>query len=244
MDYLFLDLFGVVCDPDVMRKKYTQVMVSLLRQWYGGDREQWLRADDTTFGWYKKYWLAAQEMGGEYLEVWRKTNVEHLRRLFREAGVPLSLSDDEVFELDRKLTYEVTSRIDATYPDTKQSIEKIHSKGVGMYLCTSSDDLYVRGVLEASGLSGFFAGALTSNLLDEWKGTEKYWHRAIRLVSGKWRECSVVDNSIYCLRNAESVGCTTVWVNRERKPKDESFSPDFEIHSLSALPSLIGTLLF
>ena len=141
MKNVFLDLFGVVCDLTVMRKNYSRVMVSLLRQWYGGDRERWLRADEKAFSWYSKQWSAAQQTGGEYLKVWRETNIEHLRRLFREARIPLPLTDEEIFELDRKLTGEVTSRIDAAYPDAKESIRKIKSRGSRTYLTTGSDNL-------------------------------------------------------------------------------------------------------
>ena len=112
-----------------------------------------------------------------------------------------------------------------------------------IYLCTGSDNAYVKGVSKASKLNEYFHGILTSESLDLWKGTKEYWRKAIRLTKRKPQNCLAIDNSLAFLRTAKMAGCSTVLVNREREPLSGDFTPDFEVHDLSQLPTNVETYI-
>jgi FMN phosphatase YigB (HAD superfamily) len=49
----------------------------------------------------------------------------------------------------------------------------------------------------------------------------------------------VGDSLIFDMHGAKSVGAVSVWLNRDRMPRQADTCPDFEIHALTELPLIL-----
>jgi len=236
--HVLLDWFGTLCDPEIMNERYPLVLSSILKEWFGGSLDSWLRAERLTYKWYEKYWFS--RIGrGDFLKAFRETQILWVKRLFNLAGVDPSLTDDEYFQLSQRLDYEVTSKIHAIYPDVKKCLEELKNLNVRLYLSTGNSSASVLGALKASGIVSYFDGIFTSELFNAWKGSRKFWLSITEALRDKSSSCIIVDDELSVLSAAKELGYVCVLIDRRRSVSNVGDKVDFIIFELDYLLPIV-----
>ncbi|HEY5620682.1 MAG TPA: HAD family hydrolase [Candidatus Bathyarchaeia archaeon] len=238
---LFLDWFGVIADNDVMTRRWRRVEAQLLRQKYGGSLSRWISVHDRAFQWYLNYWSKhGPRSRRNYQALWKLCEVERMRRTLEWAGVEPPNSERELFKLDRELTYEITRRIDPTYPFARQTLETLRQSGWRLFLVSGADSTYVKGALEATKLKSFFKDTYSPDTLDAFKGSLPYWKKILRLSKSDPESSVVVDDRPKFLRVPAKLGFQTILVGRD-PTSSQQFTEVTSIRQLlsaSLLPNL------
>ncbi len=212
---VFLDWFGVIADNDAMTRRWRRVEAQVLHQKYGGSLSRWISAHDRAFQWYLNCWSRhGPRSRSNYRVLWKHCEVEWMKRTLKWAGVQPSNSERELFKLDRELTYEITRRIDPTYPFARQTLETLRKAGCQLFLVSGADSTYVQGALEATKLKSFFKDTYSPDTLNAFKGSLLYWKKILRLSESDPKSSVVVDDRLKFLGVPSKLGLQTILVSR------------------------------
>ncbi len=97
-----------------------------------------------------------------------------------------------------------------------------------------------RAKLEGSGLGSFFDSVVVSGEVGFGKPDVRIFELALERLGGSAASTIMIGNSLQTdVEPAMKVGMTGVWVNRERKARDASVVPDFEVMSLVELEAIL-----
>ena len=121
------DLYGVLLDPEVVRREYHRRVAAILQREYGGTVEAWLRAHDVA---YREYVATVTRPGffrdRPYRDALREAEIGHLRTMFREAGK--RPPEGDLFALSEALDEIVLTGIHAAYPETARVLGEVRGK--------------------------------------------------------------------------------------------------------------------
>ena len=237
---VFLDWFGVIADNQLMTRRWRQVEARLLQQRYGGSLSKWVLVHDRAFRWDLNYWSRhGQKRRASYRSLWRHCEIGWMRRTLTWAGLEPPRSESALFNLDRELTYEVTRRIDASYPHARRTLATLRRAGFRLFLVSGADDTYVEGALEATGLKGFFEETYSPSELNAFKGTRAYWEKVLRMSKSRPEFSTVVDDRTKFLRTPARLGLKAILVSRKPIVKSQ-FTV---LRSIEKLPAVLSPSL-
>lgn len=215
---VFLDWFGVLANNREMTKRWRIVEARLLQNMYGGSRSTWTAVHDRAFRWYVNYWARhGPDSKASYREIWKKGEVDWMRRTLTWGGIDPPNSEKELFRLDRKLTYEITRRISVAYPFARKFLASLRRRKFRPFLVSGADSTYVKGALEATRLSEYFERAFSPDQLDAFKGSLPYWKRILKLSRSDPESSVVVDDRARFLRVPARLGLTTILVDPDNQ---------------------------
>ncbi len=237
---VFLDWFGVLADNELMTRRWRQVEARILQRRYGGSISKWVQVHDRAFRWYLNYWSKhGQKSRVSYRGLWRRCEVEWVRRTLEWAGIEPPRSERVLFKLDRQLTYEVARRIDASYSNARGTLAILRRAGFRLFLVSGADTAYVNGALEATGLKELFEETYSPDELNAFKGTRVYWKKVLRMSKSKPEHSTVVDDRPKFLRTPAKLGLNAILISRKPIGKTHfTVLPDISRLPASLLPNL------
>jgi len=238
---VFLDWFGVLADNRQMTKRWRMVEARLLQNKYGGRLSTWVAVHDRAFRWYLNYWARhGPDSKASYREIWKRGEVEWMRRTLTWGGIDRPTSEKETFGLDRKLTYEITRRINVAYPYARKVLESLRRGGFRLFLVSGADSVYINGALKAARLNQYFERVFSPDKLDAFKGSLSYWRKILKLSRSKPESSAVVDDRVRFLRVPAKLGLKTILVEPDG-PSNRQFvriGNVKELLSTDVLPNL------
>ena len=174
----------------------------------------------------------------ELLEEGRITREEVLVRrfeqLFRELGIPHS----GVAVNDR---YEhLLSRQHDFIPGAEQLLKDLAPR-YDLYLASNGAAAVQHPRLDASGIRPYFKGIFISEELGADKPSKAFFDACFAAIPGfRTEEAVMVGDSLTSdIRGGRDAGLRTVWFNPQGREPRADIRPDYTIHALSELPSLL-----
>jgi len=238
---VFLDWFGVLADNRQMTKRWRMVEARLLQNMYGGRLSTWVAVHDRAFRWYLNYWTRhGPDSKASYREIWKRGEVEWMRRTLTWGGIDVPTSEIELFRLDRKLTHEITRQISVAYPYARKVLGTLRRRGFGLFLVSGADSVYIKGALEAARLNEYFERVFSPDKLDAFKGSLSYWRKILKLSRSNPKSSVVVDDRAKFLRVPAKLGLRTILVGPDG-PSSQRFvgiGNVKELLSTGVLPNL------
>jgi len=236
------DLYGVLLDPEVMRREYHRRVAAILQREYGGTVEAWLRAHDIA---YREYVAAVTRPGffrdRPHRDALREAEVTHLRAMFREAGKRPPEGDP--FALSEALDEIVLTGIHAAYPETARVLGEVRGMGFEVDIATNASLTSARAALRGSDLHREVHSLVTADLVGLRKDSAEFWRDGFQALRRDPWDCVVVDDEPASLRPAIRVGAQGVWVNRAGDvPGGLHFPVVSTLGSLRGLPDVLRQL--
>lgn len=235
-----------------MTTHWRRIEARILRGEFGGKLETWSRVQDRAFRWYLRFWSRYRPgTRADYRHVWRRSEIEWLKRTLQWAGVKTPTSERTLFRLDRKLTYQVTRKIDAVYPDSRRVLRKLRRMGFRLYLVSGMDSTYAKGALEASGLGSMFDQTYPPDKVNSFKGSFEYWKRVLRSSRAIPETSFVVDDRPRFLQVPARLGLNLILVGQgpilrhhhaDQLRKSKLPSRTERILGISELPGLLENI--
>ena len=238
---VFLDWFGVLANNREMTRRWRIVEARLLHNLYGGSLSTWTAVHDRAFRWYLNYWaLRGPDSKASYREIWKRGEVEWMRRTLTWGGIDVPSSEIELFRLDRKMTQEITRRINVAYPFVRRVLGRLRRRGFRLFLVSGADSAYIKGTLDATRLNGYFERVFSPDELDAFKGSLSYWKKILKLSRSDPESSAVVDDRAKFLRVPAKLGLRTILVEPDG-PSNRQFVRIGSVKELlwtGVLPSL------
>lgn len=236
-----MDWFGVLADSKLMARRWRNVEARLLRNLYGGKLSTWVSVHDRAFRWYLNYWSRhGTNNRTSYRKLWRQCEIEWVKRTLTWAGIEPPASKEELFKLDRELTYEVTRRIDVAYPCARQVLRDLRRRGFRLFLVSGADSTYIKGTLEATNFGRYFERAFSPDALDVFKGSLRYWRKILRVSESDPESSVVIDDRARFLRVPARLGLRAILVGPDESPNQRFVRVRTvkELFSTDVLPNL------
>lgn len=151
------------------------------------------------------------------------------KEIFSELGIELDGREFEVRFLD--LLHESTEEV----PGARELLKYLHSKNYRIYAVSNAMQIQQETRLKKSGLSRYFDGVFTSELLGASKPSRAFFGAFFERVPDISKdEVILIGDSLSAdISGGKRYGLTTCWFNHAGKnPSGGSFS-DFVVHSLN-----------
>jgi len=212
-----------------MEPAYRDRLAGLLAARHGGTVEEWRRAHDVAYEWYKDH-LGSRTTWtqGTWVEVVDRADAENLVRMFREVGKE---PPKDPLPVARALEFEVMAGIDAAFPDARGAVHRLRRRGHPVYVATNATESNARGSLAGADLLASMDGVLTGERLNAWKGAPEYWRRAMAVLQAPPSDVLVVDDRLEYVEAAASCGIHALLLDRKG------------VHAAAALPRNAQALL-
>lgn len=241
MAAIFVDLYGVIADSEVMNRRYNERMSNILWRRYGGSLDAWLRLQRASFEWYQAEGAkldarpGPEREGDAWVEAVQRMNADQVRWMFERVGLamppdPLRFSED--------LEAETVRGIDALYPDTRPALAALKAGGHRLYLSTNANRSNAESALIGGGVRDWFDGLAMLETARAKKDRPSYWRRAFELAATRPEDAVVVDDVARFLMPAADAGARCIQILRPDRARLER-GPFHVIASLAALPGLV-----
>ncbi len=239
---VLLDLGGVLLNSERMEPAYRDRLARWLAARHGGTVEEWRRAHDVAYEWYKDP-LGCRETWtqGTWAEVVDRADAENLVRMFREAGRE---PPKDPLPVARALEFEVMAGIDAAFPDARHAIHRLRRRGHPVHVASNATESNARGSLTGAGLLDSVDGVLTGERLNASKGTPEYWRRAMAVLQANPSDVLLVDDRLEYLEAAASCGIRALLLDRKGVRTADALPESAQalLQDLATLPRYVDLL--
>ena len=122
MAAVFLDLYGVLVDPQVMERAYNERMARALHRRHGGSIDTWRELQQRSYEWYLAEALKldgrqGRDCEGEaWVEAVRRLNGDQIAWMLTRARIPFP---EDLPEHSERLEEETVREIDALFDDVR-----------------------------------------------------------------------------------------------------------------------------
>jgi FMN phosphatase YigB (HAD superfamily) len=239
---VFLDLWGVLLDSDVMQREYGIRLARTLAARFGGDEARWTEAH--TAAWTE--YVRAVEHADWGRESWRvaadRLDAGFAVGILERMGVAWKPPDAAAFS--RELDLQVMSGVNARFPDARAAVERLRTGGHSVYVATQATEANARGALQGAELVGSIDGLFSGTSQNALKSRTAYWAPIASGLQAQPAECVLVDDRMDYLEAATSVGFTALLLDREGV-YDSATLPGFvkaTLRTLAGLPHFVDVL--
>ena len=177
----------------------------------------------------------------ELLEEGRLTREEVLVRrfeqLFRELGIPHSgAAVNDRYEHLLSLQHDFI-------PGAEQLLKDLTPR-YDLYLASNGVAAVQHPRLDASGIRPYFKGIFISEEIGADKPSKAFFDACFATIPSFRQEDAVMvgDSLTSDIRGGRNAGLRTVWFNPHGKEPRPDMRPDYTIHALSELPTLLGSM--
>ena len=177
----------------------------------------------------------------ELLEEGRITREEVLVRrfeqLFRELGIPHSgAAVNDRYEHLLSLQHDFI-------PGAEQLLKDLTPR-YDLYLASNGVAAVQHPRLDASGIRPYFKGIFISEEIGADKPSKAFFDACFATIPSFRQEDAVMvgDSLTSDIRGGRNAGLRTVWFNPHGKEPRPDMRPDYTIHALSELPTLLGSM--
>jgi len=240
MAAIFLDLYGVLADSELMNRRYNDRMAEILWRRYGGSLADWRRLQAESFVFYQDEGAkldarpGPEREGDAWVEAVRRLNADQVRWMFDRVGLRMPPNPVEFSEV---LEAETVCGIDALYPDVKPALAALKAAGHRLYLSTNANRANAESSLIGGGVRDLFDGLAMLETARAKKDRPYYWRRAFEIAGAQPAEARVVDDEARYLAPAGTLGARCYQVIRPGRARERGSFP--VIDALAALPGLL-----
>jgi len=220
---LFLDLYGVLVDSEVMEKAYNERMATILHRRYGGSIHTWRELQQKSYEWYlgEGFKLdgrpGPEREGDAWVEaVWRLMG-DQIAWLFTRAGIPLPPNLPQYAE---QLEEETVRDIDALFEDVRPVLPWFRSAGHRLFLSTNATRSNGESALIGGRVREMFDGIVCLENAKAKKDRPSYWRRAFDIAGVEPVDAICVDDVARFLMPAEELGARCVRFTRHDPPRN------------------------
>jgi len=239
---IFLDVDGVMLDPERTSAEWVRLMGEVLAPALGGTPEEWGRANAKVFprvfadraSWYRP----DPEVSERLL----------ITMMFREECALLELaapSDEEAFRLGRELDVHVSHHTRAAFPATVEVIRNL-ALSFELHTATGNPSWRVEPMLEQWGVRDLFGVLPGGDLVGVMKGAEAFYPSVFALAGVEASEAVVVDDHNDMLLSARALGARTVLIGDGRGQRADvepgTAGADLVIANIEELPAALRRL--
>ncbi len=240
--HVFLDLWGVLLDSDIMQREYGRRIAQYLGDRFGGDEATWLGAHNEA---WINYVREAESMDWS-VQPWASTvdrlDARFVTEILERARMSWRPPDPVAFS--RELELRLMSTVNARFPDARASVERLRGAGHRVYVATQASDSNARGALAGAGLLAALDGLFTGTSQDAPKNGRAYWDRILSTTAVPAQSCVLVDDRTDYLAAAGSAGFQGLLLDREGLFEGEA-TPSFvhaTLRNLAGLPHFVEIL--
>jgi len=229
---VLFDVHGVLIDDKKLYSTYLKEQARLQSERLGGSLAHWSRVNAQMMERWPDYWRRLNLKGEKGLEeLWRGMRQMAVDTL-EQMGMPASEPDIEW--MLKELPYEVGRLCRASYPEVPECLARLKEQGLIQCVASSAISIHTRGLLEGSGIEGYFAFIFGPDNIGLAEKGQGYYRRALNQMGLGPEECAVVDDSPHSIAAAKDIGLRTVLVDRAGKLEPLG-AADFIIHGLDEL---------
>lgn len=239
---VFLDLWGVLLDPDRMQREYGARLASSLAGRFGGDERQWREAHTAAWTDYVRA-VEREDWGrGSWSAAADRLDARFVVDLLGHMGVAWRPPDAAAFS--RELDLQVLATVNARFPDARTAVERLRAAGHGVYAATQATEANARGALAGAELFGALDGLFTGTSQDALKSRRAYWEAIPARVGAGPKECVLVDDRLDYLEAATSIGFVGLILDREGVYEASAVPPFVRatLRDLAGLPHFVEVL--
>ncbi len=210
---VFLDLWGVLLDSDVMQREYGARLAHAMAERFGGQESRWVEAHTAAWTDYVRA-VEARDWGrGSWRAAADRLDAQFAMGLLERMGIPWRPDDATAFS--RELDLHVMSTVNARFPDARMAVERLRAAGHSVYVATQATEANARGALTGAELLATLDGLFTGSSQDALKSAPAYWAPIPVRLGAPPKECVLVDDRLDYLGAAASVGFTGLLLDRE-----------------------------
>lgn len=155
------------------------------------------------------------------------------RQLFEEFG--LAASPEETAK-----AYEELLAVGHYFVDgAEELLDRLHGR-YRLYLASNGISRVQRSRIKSAGIAGCFEDMFISEEIGGRKPEREYFEHCFERIPAFKSECTAIlgDSLSADIQGGKNAGITTIWFNRNGEAERE-ICPDYEIHALCELPSLL-----
>jgi beta-phosphoglucomutase-like phosphatase (HAD superfamily) len=240
---IFLDDGGVMNDNRMRHPEWVRLVAEFFPSRLGGAGAQWSAANTKLAPglWDRLFLDQAREGLVDTYHAWsRRYQLEWLRVMAADVGVPVPDDEDEAFFLAVEAARFVTSNCRSWFGDAPEAIRALAAAGFTLNTASGEESGELHGYLSSMSVREHFSRLFGPDLVNAFKAGPVYYERAFVVAGLDPARCLVVDDSPEALGWAAAAGALTVLVDRDRTKRAR-----FEgraIDSLEGLPALVEKL--
>ncbi len=239
---VFLDLWGVLLDSDVMQREYGIRLARAMAERFGGPEPRWVQAHTAAWTDYVRA-VEARDWGrGSWRAAADTLDGQFVVGLLERMGIAWRPDDPAAFS--RELDLAVMPTVNARFPDARTAVERLRAAGHSVYVATQATEANARGALTGAELLGSLDGLFTGSSQDALKSRAAYWEPIPPRLGVPPADCVLVDDRLDYLEAATSVGFTALLLDRDGL-WDAATTPPFvkaTLRDLAGLPHYVGVL--
>lgn len=166
-----------------------------------------------------------------------QVKVRRYELLFDEMGI-------EVSPRETAKVYEGLLGIGHYFMDGAVELLETLSCEYRLYLATNGTSNVQKSRISSADISKYFQGIYISEEVGYNKPDARYFGACFKDIPDfQPAETVVIGDSLTSdIKGGINAGIRTVWFNHERKSRDDSIVPDYEIHSLDEIPGLMKSI--
>ncbi|MFX0208845.1 MAG: HAD family hydrolase [Candidatus Hodarchaeota archaeon] len=223
---LFLDLHGVLADPNLVYQNYTEMLAEILAP-TGISYCEAEKIHQQAFD----YWLIEFEnvakatrsanVEGYFVAKAREMDEKYTEFILQNIPSSYKAMDELRHQLSpESLEYHAARRKNTFYPDVEETLTYLYQNFEGRIICASdAHSRHVRGCLEAGNAIDYFDEIIGYDVVQCHKLTPKnsYVQKVIKITNSNPQTCIFVDNSVKTLQDALKLGMKVILMNRDKK---------------------------
>jgi len=241
MATLFLDLYGVLANSQVMERAYNERMAAILHRRYGGSLDVWRELHLKSYEWSQGEGLKLDARPGPEREgeawveaVWR-LNADQIAWIFSRAGIPMP---PDAARYSMQLEEETVREIDALFSDVRPMISRMKADGHRLFLSTNATRSNGESALIGGGVRDSFDGVVCLENAKAKKDRPYYWRSAFEIAGVPAEDAVCIDDVARFLEPARTLGARCVQLVRGDLPRGRTTFP--VLTSLGALAEWLG----
>ncbi len=239
---VFLDLWGVLLDSDVMQREYGSRLAHAMADRFGGLEAEWVRAHTAAWTDYVRE-VEARDWGrGSWRATADRLDAQFVIGMLERMGIAWRPDDPAAFSRELDLT--VMPTVNARFPDARTAVERLRAAGHSVYVATQATEANARGALAGAELLDSLDGLFTGSSQDALKSRSAYWEPVPSRIGVAPTECVLVDDRLDYLEAAASVGFTGLLLDREGVWNAAAMPPFVQatLRDLAGLPHYVEVL--
>ncbi len=239
---VFLDLWGVLLDSEVMQREYGTRLAHAMAERFGRSPSQWAAAHTAAWTDYVRAVEAWDWSRGSWRTAAERLDAKFVLGLLERMGIPWRPEDAAAFSRELDLT--VMPTVNARFPDARVAVERLRAAGHSVYVATQATEANARGALTGAELLASLDGLFTGSSQDALKSRPAYWGPIPAHLGVPAAECVLVDDRLDYLEAATTAGFAGLLLDREGL-WDAAAMPSFvgaALRNLAGLPQFVEVL--
>lgn len=186
---------------------------------------------------YKNYLAHNENLWAKYRNGQIKQDELRLKRMWLSL-LDFKIADEALAKQMSELFLQLLPTRNLLFPDTKEVLQYLQSKGYHLHLITNGFDEIQHSKLKSSGLDGFFEAVITSECSNSLKPQKEIFEWALQKTGARVEESLMIGDTLDVdVAGALGVGMDAVHVNYNKA--EQEVEPTYTIHYLKELKDFL-----